>query len=225
MTQKHLPAYVINFRKAYEELYALYLKNGIYALVDEDGIETPEFLNYAATIRTFIKINISPRNKSRNTSEYSWNPSDYPKEAFFNPSNHSGMTEYLRSNGGYNYEKIVRDNGAAVYEIDDVLDILFEKILELELTKKYFLDKGNAEWAFRSMKQGIHNQLCDMRKKNSRKIPLPIKQEEYKKLLSQKTDEDTDFPKKPYYEMVSFDSSITDEDGTDCITLGDYAPA
>lgn len=170
--------------KKYHELIKECRKKQMSEFVDQIGLENSSFCNYRNAMIHVIKIKMMTGKKMALESA--------------NFSCNRAMVESLRASGEFHYDKFATDNetindidGSG---IDDVLTYLTTKILLKELSEQYFLYKDDAAWAFRSISQVIHNELCDMIKKIPGNIPINPK-------------------KTACYKTTYLDSTITDEEG------------
>jgi len=273
MAKKTFPTYVLNFKAAYEDLYAIYLAKGSAALVSGNGAETPEFVRYAKAVRELIRIKMNKGRKKTTTCDMDnvdANADADNQNKTVNYSNNSSMVDSLRNSGEYNYYKIVIseskskvmpmvpdddcdeiddvetlecseiDNSAlnsspdsenkpefTVIVVDDVLDHLSTEILSEDVSRQYYLQKGDSGYAFRSISVSVHNELVDMCKKLPKPIPiLPSKTDDVAKSSSNTeeiagpmesitldTTNDSEWEQKQYYIMVNLDAPITDSEG------------
>lgn len=176
------PKYVVNFKKAYEALLPLYKEKGNDAFI-KDGLTTPEFNDYINAVREFIKIRIK--------------------------EDSSIQVKSLLSSGEYVIQRMVLEDGEdsrkTVYENNELVDVLLEKIIiEKEMQKQSFLKKDDAKYAFNSMKIAIHNDLIDLIKETNQPIPITKKSS-------------GSSSQKVYFQMVSLDSPVIDTEGNECL--------
>lgn len=274
MAKKTFPTYVLNFKAAYENLYASYLAKGNAALVSEDGAETPEFVRYAKAVRELIRIKMNKGRKKTTSCDMDnvdTNADADNQNKTINYSNNSSMVDSLRNSGEYNYYKIAIseskskvmpivpdddcdeieddvdileyseiDNSAlnsssasetkpeyTVIVVDDVLDHLSTEILCEDVSRQYYLKKGDSGYAYRSISVSVHNELVDMCKKLPKPIPIrPSKVDDDTKSssnteeiaesmesITSDTTNDSEKEQKQYYRMVNLDTPITDSEG------------
>lgn len=114
-----------------------------------------------------------------------------------------------------------------VIVVDDVLDHLSTEILSEDVSRQYYLQKGDSGYAFRSISVSVHNELVDMCKKLPKPIPIrPSKVDDDTKLssnteeildsmesITSDTTNDSEKGQRQYYKMVNLDAPITDSEG------------
>lgn len=235
------PLYVLNFRNAYENLYKLYLSNGTFALTDENGTETKEFIQYAKAVKEVIKVKMNTGGKKNNSDTEDTNQ-----------SSNRAMVESIRNSGEYNYYKInypsnkkdaltANSNVGAeenedlsdtaiesnesdasinnkiendeVFIVDEVLDHLFTEILRKDIEKCYFISKADAQYAFNSITLCIHNELVNMCRKLPKPIPINPKEDSKAEYCNNRIAEDTSINSKACFKIVNLDDTFVDSEG------------
>lgn len=111
--------------------------------------------------------------------------------------------------------------------VDDVLDHLSTEILNEDVSRQYYLQKGDSGYAFRSISVSVHNELVDMCKKLPKPIPIAtlktvddtssssISKEnaETSELCISDSTNVSEKEQKQYYQMVNLDAPIIDSEG------------
>ncbi len=179
---RELPDYIQNFKHAYDILvYAL--DNGTASPMDTvEGQSSKAFIGYVQAIRELIK------HKMEDTSYRV----SYQNNKTAIRTSMNDLVWSLRKNGEYQFDiisyQLPQKNEMLVYIADDILDLLVEKIVMLEVSSNYFIEKRDAKYAYNSICHCVQNHVIDLVKKmdreNRKKVILESEQDEAEEIFN-----------------------------------------
>lgn len=156
---REIPEYVKQYEMAFTNLKNALSTKEIRPLNTRAGQESKPFIDFVVAVREVIKRKMY--------SEYG---REYKREGENRKSAMSSLVQTIRESGEYICYTIPYDinNTRMIYEVDELLDVLQEKVIMLEIKQNYFTEKENAKHAFNSTVMTVYNTLLDMVKKINR---------------------------------------------------------
>ena len=156
---REIPEYVKQYEMAFTNLKNALVAKEISPLNTREGQESKPFIDFVVAVREVIKRKMY--------SEYG---REYKREGENRKSAMSSLVQTIRESGEYICYTIPYDinNTRMIYEVDELLDVLQEKVIMLEIKQNYFTEKENAKHAFNSTVMTVYNTLLDMVKKINR---------------------------------------------------------
>ena len=153
---REIPEYVKQYEMAFTNLKNALVAKEISPLNTREGQESKPFIDFVVAVREVIKRKMY--------SEYG---REYKREGENRKSAMSSLVQTIRESGEYICYTTPYDinNTRMIYEVDELLDVLQEKVIMLEIKQNYFTEKENAKHAFNSTVMTVYNTLLDMVKK------------------------------------------------------------